>query len=226
MTMTETPDAALPAQEAVAHESSRSAARKAQVLEAASECFRRHGFHGASMAQISKIAAMSVGHIYHYFENKEAIIAAIVEQDLLNLISMTERTRQTQSETGNKLLATMVAETGTCLQDCRADVNAPLMLEIAAEAARNEKVAEIVRKGDLAAMGHMRDFIREGLAEYGVSRSDAELDGPIALLAALFEGLTLRWIRNPELSLETCLPSLRGVVAYIIEQQIVGKPGS
>lgn len=220
MTMTDTPDALPPAQEAVAQERSRSAARKAQVLEAASECFRRHGFHGASMARISKAAAMSVGHIYHYFENKEAIIAAIVEQDLLNLISMTERTRQAQQ--GNNLLKTMVADADICLRESKEDVNAPLMLEIAAEAARNEKVADIVRKADLAAMSHMRDFIREGLAEYGIVRSDGELNGPISLLAALFEGLTIRWIRNPDLSVDTCLPSLRGVVAYIIEQQIVG----
>lgn len=222
MTSTDTSDTPQMAQETVTQERSRSAARKAQVLEAASACFRQHGFHGASMAQISKMAAMSVGHIYHYFENKEAIIAAIVEQDLLNLISMTERTRQ-ENRHGN-LLRAMVADVDECLAEAKADVNAALMLEIAAEAARNEKVADIVRKADQAAMTHMRDFIREGLDGYGIQRSDAELDGPISILAALFEGLAIRWIRNPELSIDTCLASLRGVVAYIIEQQIVGQP--
>jgi len=50
-------------------------ARRAQIRAAAGECFRQHGFHGTSIAQISKRAGMSTGHIYHYFENKEAIIA-------------------------------------------------------------------------------------------------------------------------------------------------------
>ena len=45
------------------HEQPRAEARKTQVLNAATECFRRQGFHGASMAQISKAAGMSVGHI-------------------------------------------------------------------------------------------------------------------------------------------------------------------
>jgi AcrR family transcriptional regulator len=67
-------------------ESDRAAQRRHQVLDAAAICFRNHGFHGASMAQISKTAGMSPGHIYHYFDNKEAIIAAIVERDMEEMI--------------------------------------------------------------------------------------------------------------------------------------------
>jgi TetR/AcrR family transcriptional regulator, repressor for uid operon len=47
-------------------------ARREQVLDAAAHCFRRHGYHGASMAEIAGAAAMSPGHIYHYFQSKEA----------------------------------------------------------------------------------------------------------------------------------------------------------
>ena len=59
------------------------------MLDAAAICFRNHGFHGASMAQISKTAGMSPGHIYHYFDNKEAIIAAIVERDMEEMMEWT-----------------------------------------------------------------------------------------------------------------------------------------
>lgn len=48
--------------------------RRAQILAAATDCFRELGFHGASIAKISQASGMSPGHIYHYFENKEAII--------------------------------------------------------------------------------------------------------------------------------------------------------
>ena len=44
-------------------ESERAVLRRNQVLDAAAICFRNHGFHGASMAQISKTAGMSPGHI-------------------------------------------------------------------------------------------------------------------------------------------------------------------
>ena len=41
----------------------RAGKRCEQVLDAAAACFRRRGFHGASMAEISREAGMSVGHI-------------------------------------------------------------------------------------------------------------------------------------------------------------------
>ena len=52
-------------------------ARREQVLCAAADCFRRKGYHGAGMAEISRTAGMSAGHIYNYFESKEAIIESI-----------------------------------------------------------------------------------------------------------------------------------------------------
>ncbi|WP_425303991.1 helix-turn-helix domain-containing protein [Asticcacaulis benevestitus] len=50
-------------------------------MEAAIACVLRHGFHGASMSETAKQAQMSVGIIYRHFENKEAIIEAIVALD-------------------------------------------------------------------------------------------------------------------------------------------------
>ncbi len=64
-------------------EGARADVRRHQILSAAARCFRERGFHGASVSQISKAAGMSAGHMYHYFENKEAIILSeIVDQDL------------------------------------------------------------------------------------------------------------------------------------------------
>ena len=42
-------------------------ARREQILTAAAECFRRKGYHGAGMAEISNTAGMSAGHIYNYW---------------------------------------------------------------------------------------------------------------------------------------------------------------
>ncbi len=200
-------------------ELNRAAARKEQVLEAATECFRRQGFHGSSMAQISKTAGMSVGHIYHYFDSKEAIISAIVERDLLNLITITNRIRSLSPD--GDLLQAMVDDVGQCLDESTHDHNAPLMLEIVAEAARNESVASIVRRADQSAMNHMRAFIREGLQHHGQTINDADIDGPLSVLAALFEGLSVRMIRNPDLPVDAYLPALRGTVNYIVRQHFL-----
>ena len=64
--------------------------RREQILDAASICFARYGFHGASVAQISKQACMSPGHIYHFFDNKEAIVGGIVERMAARFKSLLE----------------------------------------------------------------------------------------------------------------------------------------
>lgn len=56
-------------------------ARRQQIIEAAITCFMRKGFHGTRTAEICAEAGMSPGNLFHYFANKEAIIAAIVEED-------------------------------------------------------------------------------------------------------------------------------------------------
>jgi len=198
-------------------EQPRAEARKAQVLNAATDCFRRQGFHGASMAQISKAAGMSVGHIYHYFENKEAIIAAIVERDLLNLLTITQRIRSASAD--GDILRAMVDDVQHCTADLDND-DAPLMLEIVAEAARNPGVATIVHTADRTARERLVELIREGLHFRGVSCTDAQMEGPLEVLYAVFEGLTVRMIRNPDLDLQILLAPLRSVLEHILEELI------
>src|SRR5690606_14944113 len=62
--------------------SSRAEAQRSRILNAAQQCFIEHGFHAAGMALISAAAGMSPGLIYRYFENKNAIILAIIERQL------------------------------------------------------------------------------------------------------------------------------------------------
>src|SRR4051812_35699377 len=54
--------------------------RPTQILNAAIVCFAQRGFHQTSMHDISTEAGISVGLIYRYFENKEAVIAAMADR--------------------------------------------------------------------------------------------------------------------------------------------------
>ena len=53
--------------------------RPQQILQAAMVCFAKRGFHQASMHDISAEAGISVGLIYRYFENKDAVISAMAD---------------------------------------------------------------------------------------------------------------------------------------------------
>ena len=61
---------------------SRADAKRDRILCAALKCFIEHGFHAASMANIAETAQMSAGLIYRYFDNKNAIVLAIVQRQL------------------------------------------------------------------------------------------------------------------------------------------------
>lgn len=54
--------------------------KRAQILEGARQVFFAHGFNGASMSEIALAAGVSKGTLYVYFENKERLFAALVEE--------------------------------------------------------------------------------------------------------------------------------------------------
>ena len=56
---------------------SRSAQTRERIIAAATEVFARSGFHGAKVADIAEQAGIAYGLVYHYFHNKEDILAAI-----------------------------------------------------------------------------------------------------------------------------------------------------
>jgi len=85
-------------------ELSRADLRRAQVLDAAVLCFGRSGFHGASMADIAAEASMSVGQIYRYFANKEAIIASIVARDMESALAVREAIRARNADPVEELV--------------------------------------------------------------------------------------------------------------------------
>lgn len=60
-------------------------ARRANILDAAEQCFAAHGFHRCTMQDICKAAGVSAGAVYVYFPSKEALIAGICERDRAKL---------------------------------------------------------------------------------------------------------------------------------------------
>jgi AcrR family transcriptional regulator len=56
-------------------------ARTKEILDGALRCFVRTGFRAASMRDIAGDAGVSLGLLYRYFDNKAAIVAAVIEMD-------------------------------------------------------------------------------------------------------------------------------------------------
>jgi AcrR family transcriptional regulator len=56
-------------------------AKRRQIIEGAREVFLAQGFDAASMNDIARVAGVSKGTLYVYFDNKEELFAAIVEEE-------------------------------------------------------------------------------------------------------------------------------------------------
>jgi TetR/AcrR family transcriptional repressor of mexJK operon len=61
----------------------RSADKREEVLEIASEKFLKHGFDGTSINVMAREAGISKESIYRYFGSKEDLFMAVVERELL-----------------------------------------------------------------------------------------------------------------------------------------------
>lgn len=113
-------------------------ARREKVEEAARYLFAEQGFHGTGIAQISKRSGVLVGQIYRDFENKEAIVAAIVERDMGEFLGdgdLCSAQQQCDDAAVRQWISRFIA--------CAEVNNHRLVAEIMAESARNERVAAI-----------------------------------------------------------------------------------
>jgi AcrR family transcriptional regulator len=60
----------------------RSAATVDAILEAAAQVFERHGYAAGTTNRIAERAGVSIGSLYQYFPNKDAILVALVRRHL------------------------------------------------------------------------------------------------------------------------------------------------
>lgn len=65
----------------------RKEARPGELLEAALDVFVEKGFAAARLDEIALRAGVSKGTLYLYFENKEALLKAVVQESIVPLIS-------------------------------------------------------------------------------------------------------------------------------------------
>jgi AcrR family transcriptional regulator len=64
----------------------RSADTVATILEAAARILERHGFAGYNTNAVAGLAGVSIGSLYQYFPNKDALVAALVARETALLL--------------------------------------------------------------------------------------------------------------------------------------------
>ena len=184
--------------------------RRQQVMEAAADCFRASGFHSTSMHEVARKAGMSVGHIYRYFSGKEEIIEAIVARDLERKLAFFRELEAESPVRAVELLLERIDEGVTqAIDPCNAAMNA----EIAAEAVRNPRVADLIGHVDAQSRQMLCDLIARAAPP---SWTKAELHARVETLALMFDGLSLRIIKHPDLDREGLRNAMRVALAALL----------
>jgi AcrR family transcriptional regulator len=198
--MTESPVAAPP--------QPRSSARCDQILSAATKLFTENGFHGSSMAELAKAAGMSVGHIYHYFENKTAIIEAIVDRDMAEVMAIID-----QFARADDPVAEMLSHLGENMSRHLDPQRAAMRLEVLAEAARNPRVAAKLHAADRDAAARLTDVLMRQLGHLGRDEVAARVDA----ITTTFRGLTIRAVQHPNLDRDAIVRTTRIMLAALLQ---------
>jgi AcrR family transcriptional regulator len=166
--------------------------RRSQILEAALVCFAKRGFHQTSMHDISSEAGISVGLIYRYFENKEAVISAMADRHKKEIGEVLERARQAPT-----LLESLeILFTAHCCEDAPQVISA-FVVDLYAEASRNPQVADLVRDVLETAMGGVRELIARA-PEGQNMENDLNPDQLAELIFAVARGMLMLDVLRPQ----------------------------
>jgi AcrR family transcriptional regulator len=166
--------------------------RHTQILDAALVCFAKRGFHQASMHDISAEAGISVGLIYRYFENKDAVISAMADRHKKEIHKVHERAQQAPT-----LLESLeILFTAHCCEDAPQVVSA-FVVDLYAEASRNPRVADLVRDVLQTAMDGVTDLIARSpeaeSAAHGLKPHELA-----ELIFAVSRGMLMRDVLQPQ----------------------------
>lgn len=157
--------------------------RRRQILDAALACFRRRGFHQATMQEICAEAGISAGALYRYFGSKTDIIAAIAEDE--------RGDNETLFSAANGSVLDNLCAVARGFFCKIASGDGALIADVTAEAARDPALAQSLARIDGSAATACAKLIRLGQAR---GELDSALDPNTATQAlfSIIEGVGLR----------------------------------
>ncbi|MGB9097212.1 TetR/AcrR family transcriptional regulator [Erwinia sp.] len=171
--------------------------RQDEIIAAGRRCFRQSGFHAASMAQLAVEARLSVGQIYRYFTNKDAIIEEIVKRIIDTRLVFIEATTTALN------LPQLLAWRHALDEDDEA-----LMLEVAAESTRNPAVARMMVEADERMFSHACQNVKKNHPHL----SEEHIRACVEVFAVLAEGTSYRRLTPQKASADRL---------YVVYQQLM-----
>ena len=174
---------------------------KQALLKSARQVFAEYGYHGATIAEITRRAGVSTPVLYHHFGSKAGLFSAV----------MAEVTQLLAESWGRIIVGT---------GDLRSKINAMFDSAIDIHAADPELARfllatriEVTRTSELVAVSEYRGFTAELFRSAALqSGLDAQRASAVAhVLAVFFAGLTVIAVASP-FDYDTAVESLRSLL--------------
>lgn len=163
--------------------------RRRQILAAAGRRVARAGYHQCTIDGIAREAGLSKGAVYWYFDSKERLLVELCrdlwQRDLAVLQELVDR----PGTFADFALAMGAAYTAVLLQgsdDYR------IHFELWAMCDESEEMSLVMRDSQRRLHAGLAARARRAIAE-GELRADTDADALAVALAALFDGLTVRF---------------------------------
>lgn len=182
--------------------------RRRHLIDVARKLFTEHGFHATGVAQIASASGIRVGQIYRDFSAKEDIVAAIVAEDVAAFLD----------EAG--LAAALAAGDSAAIRGWidrfvrfgKSDDKCRLSSEIAAEAARNNRIAAIQREVDTK----LKTMLIRAFEALSPTVDCADrCAGTASLVLALGKGVMYRRLVDPDEE-----PTLMARVEEVVDREL------
>jgi AcrR family transcriptional regulator len=162
--------------------------RRAQILQAAMDCFARQGYHATSMDDVVRESGLSVGAIYSYFPSKEDLFLALSDdrskQHLAHLNELFRSPGPMTEKTQAAVDYFFAILSDELLKLARVNV------EFMSEAAKSERVKARQELRCESERQFMRWMLSEA-REQGQIRDDVDIDAAAELMLMLNEGILL-----------------------------------
>ncbi len=182
------------------------AAKRRAIVDAAAGCFAEKGLERTTTADICRAAGISSGSLFHYFPTKRAVFTAIFEEDARDTAERLAAAAEA-ADPWTALLDVALALAGEVAHPAIAR----LVLEAAAQAARDDEFAALIRRNERALADGLAVLIERAVA---AGLIDPGVPPPAAAgwVAALADALITRAAFDPDVDVAAELAILRTIL--------------
>lgn len=195
------------------------AARREQILDAATTIFAEKGFHRATIKEVARAAGVADGTIYNYFENKAALLLGLLER-----LNESERrgpdfARGAEREASN-FMQGYIAQRFATIEQSGFDIFQMLISELLIDRDLRERYREQTLTPTFAIA---EQYLQAGMADGGIRALDPQLAAR-ALAGMTLGVLLLRLLGDP--TIQDRWAEMPDAIATILAHGLLPEGGS